>query len=231
MALCHCRSPVLALLWLQVGSHRRDSCEFSLVPRCTDRSRSASSRGVGSAQRRGRRAPAGQPHAGMPRMSACSCMAKDRWPSLRRRPSAPYRATPLSCSIAATTYLKLVADGFQGGAGHVSRVWKRESPTIAPRASGRQYGANRPEKAGTKERAAGVGDASVPAPRLSAAWPRIPSWSRSHWIAEPVTAMEPSRAYTGAWVAHLVGNRGDGASSRPRPVAGPVFSRRKFPVP
>ena len=29
-------------------------------------------------------------------------------------------------------------------------VWNRDRPTIAPRASARQYGANRPEKAGTK---------------------------------------------------------------------------------
>jgi hypothetical protein len=29
---------------------------------------------------------------------------------------------------------------------------------------------------------------------LSAASPMMPSWSRSHWIAEPVTAIEPSSA-------------------------------------
>ena len=34
----------------------------------------------------------------------------------------------------------------------------------------------------------------------------MPSWSRSHCTAEPVTAIEPSRAYTGGCVAELVGD-------------------------
>ncbi len=78
----------------------------------------------------------------------------------------------------------------------------RDSPTIAPRASERQYGANRPENAGTKyipplsstDRAS-VSDSS--APRM------MPSWSRSHCTAEPVTAIEPSRAYTTSWSPNL----------------------------
>ncbi len=69
----------------------------------------------------------------------------------------------------------------------------RDSPTIAPRASLRQYGANRPENAGTKYtpplsltwRASGS---------TSAAPEMMPSWSRSHCTAEPVTAIEPSSA-------------------------------------
>jgi hypothetical protein len=64
---------------------------------------------------------------------------------------------------------------------------------MAPRASLRQYGANRPENAGTKY-----------TPPLSSTWrassstsaapAMIPSWSRSHCTADPVTAIEPSRA-------------------------------------
>ena len=44
----------------------------------------------------------------------------------------------------------LVADRLQRRPGHVRIELKRDSPTIAPRASDRQYGANSPEKAGTK---------------------------------------------------------------------------------
>ena len=73
---------------------------------------------------------------------------------------------------------------------------KRDSPTIAPRASDRQYGANSPENAGTKY----TPPLSVTGPAsasLSLALEMMPSWSRSHCTAEPVTAMEPSSAYTG----------------------------------
>ena len=64
---------------------------------------------------------------------------------------------------------------------------------MAPRASERQYGANRPEKAGTKYTPplSSTVRASV---SLSAASVMIFIWSRSHCTAEPVTAMEPSRA-------------------------------------
>ena len=72
-------------------------------------------------------------------------------------------------------------------------VWKRDRPTIAPRASARQYGANRPEKAGTKYTPA-VSVTCAARVSLSAAPLMMPSWSRSHWTAAPVTAMEPSRA-------------------------------------
>jgi hypothetical protein len=72
----------------------------------------------------------------------------------------------------------------------------RDSPTIAPRASDRQYGANRPENAGTKY-----------TPPLSSTWranvstpPRRPD--QPELVAQPlhrgpVTAIEPSSAYTG----------------------------------
>ena len=72
-------------------------------------------------------------------------------------------------------------------------VLNRDSPTIAPRASERQYGANNPENAGTKYTPplSATWRASV---SLSAAPLMMPSWSRSHCTAEPVTAIEPSRA-------------------------------------
>jgi hypothetical protein len=72
-------------------------------------------------------------------------------------------------------------------------VLKRDIPTIAPRASERQKGAKSPEKAGTKYRPpeSSTWAASL---SMSAAPEMIPSWSRSHCTAEPVTAMEPSSA-------------------------------------
>ena len=58
----------------------------------------------------------------------------------------------------------------------------------------------------------------------------IPSWSRSHCTAEPVTAIEPSSAYTGSlspnWYATVV--------SSPcwlRTSSAPVVMSRKLPVP
>ena len=76
-------------------------------------------------------------------------------------------------------------------------MWKRDSPTMAPRASGRQYGANNPENAGTKY-APPVSSTWRASSSLCAASEMIPSWSRSHCTADPVTAIDPSRAYTGA---------------------------------
>jgi hypothetical protein len=71
-------------------------------------------------------------------------------------------------------------------------VLYRERPTIAPRASARQYGANRPENAGTKYMPplsstcrASASDCAAPL--------MMPNWSRSHCTADPVTAIEPSR--------------------------------------
>ena len=94
-------------------------------------------------------------------------------------------------------------------ASSTSRVWKavassaaramwllftnRVRPTMAPRASERQYGAKRPENAGTMYTPP---LSSTEAARVSTSGALLimPRLSRSHWISEPVTAMEPSSA-------------------------------------
>ena len=73
----------------------------------------------------------------------------------------------------------------------------RDSPTMAPRASLRQYGANRPENAGTKY-IPPLSLTCLARPSISDAPEMMPSWSRSHCTAEPVTAIDPSSAYTGS---------------------------------
>ena len=64
---------------------------------------------------------------------------------------------------------------------------------MAPRASGRQYGANRPENAGTKYTPP-LSSTVVASASTSGAEVMMPSWSRSHCTSEPVTAIEPSSA-------------------------------------
>ena len=64
-------------------------------------------------------------------------------------------------------------------------------PVIAPRALDFQYGANRPENAGTKYTPPLWSAARL---STSGAEPIRPSWSRSHWISEPARAIEPSSA-------------------------------------
>ena len=93
----------------------------------------------------------------------------------------------------------------------------RDSPTIAPRASERQYGANSPEKAGTKYTPP-LSDTWPAKPSISDAPEMMPSWSRNHCTAEPVTAIEPSSAYTGRCRAELVTHRGKQAMCRCAPV-------------
>ena len=74
----------------------------------------------------------------------------------------------------------------------------RVRPTSAPRASDRQYGANRPENAGTKY-APPLSSTVLASSSISGADEMIPRLSRSHWTSEPVTAIEPSSAYTVGW--------------------------------
>ena len=65
---------------------------------------------------------------------------------------------------------------------------------MMPRASLRQWGANRPEKAGTSTTSplSGTDRASA---STSDASPMMPRLSRSQPISAPATATEPSRAY------------------------------------
>ena len=134
---------------------------------------------------------------GTPRMSAWNCIRV----SLTTMPPSTLssvRSTPESAFIASST----------------SRVWKavasstaramwplltyRVSPTIAPRASARQYGANRPENAGTKY-APPLSSTVAASVSISGAEPMRPRLSRTHCTSEPVTAIEPSSAYTVGW--------------------------------
>ncbi len=71
---------------------------------------------------------------------------------------------------------------------------KRVRPTITPRASGRQYGANRPEKAGTKYTPPLSGTPPARA-SISEAAEMSPRLSRSHCTPAPAMATDPSRAY------------------------------------
>ena len=71
----------------------------------------------------------------------------------------------------------------------------RVIPTIVPRAYGSQYGEPRPVSAGTKYTPPVSGTLCARA-CVSDACEMIPSPSRSHWIAAPVTKIEPSIAYT-----------------------------------
>ena len=74
-----------------------------------------------------------------------------------------------------------------------ARVVPRVNPRQMPRASGLQYGAPSPAKAGTSvvPPASGTERAIV---SLSSALSRIPSPSRSHWIAAPPMKTLPSSA-------------------------------------
>ena len=60
------------------------------------------------------------------------------------------RSTPESAFIASSTSLVWNAVASSTARAMWPLLTYRVSPTIAPRASSRQYGANRPEKAGTK---------------------------------------------------------------------------------
>ena len=73
-------------------------------------------------------------------------------------------------------------------------VVNRVRPAMTPRASGRQCGANRPEKAGTNTTSPESGTERASASTSSAS-SMSPSSSRSHCTSDPATATEPSSAY------------------------------------
>ncbi len=70
---------------------------------------------------------------------------------------------------------------------------KRVRPTIAPRASLRQYGANRPENAGTKYTPP-LSSTVIASSSTSGAALMSFRLSRSHCTRAPVIAIEPSSA-------------------------------------
>src|SRR5690242_14805137 len=129
---------------------------------------------------------------GTPSTSAWNCISN----SLTTIPPSTLSSvssTPESARIASTTSTVWNAVASSAARARCALVTYRVNPTIAPRASLRQYGANRPEKAGTTyapplsstvRASASTSDALEIRPRLS----------RSHWISDPVTAIEPSSA-------------------------------------
>ena len=76
-------------------------------------------------------------------------------------------------------------------------IWARPAPRVRPvmmpRASGSHQGLPKPVSAGTKVTPplSGTDPASGP---MSAAVSMMPSPSRSHWMAAPLTKVEPSSA-------------------------------------
>ena len=74
-------------------------------------------------------------------------------------------------------------------------VTKRVRPANTPRALDFQYGANRPENAGTMYRPPLSSTDSASSSTSGAALMSF-RLSRSHCTSEPVTAIEPSSAYT-----------------------------------
>ena len=71
----------------------------------------------------------------------------------------------------------------------------REMPRIVPRACGSQSGAPRPVSAGTKTTPPESGTERASA-SLCSAEEMMPSPSRNHWMAAPVTKIAPSSAYS-----------------------------------
>lgn len=114
-------------------------------------------------------------------------------PSTRRVDSA----MPESASIASTTSRVCQPVASSTARARCPLVMYDVSPTTIPRASDRQCGANNPENAGTMKQPplSATVSASV---SISGALLISPRLSRNHCTSEPVIAIEPSSAYTGA---------------------------------
>ena len=130
---------------------------------------------------------------GRPRMSACSCMHN----LLAVMPPSTFSAAELrahrSCSMASRTSLGLVTDGFQRGPGQVRFGGGPGEPDDRPSGVGAPVGSEQAGKSGDEVDAPAILHAAARV-SISAAAPIMPSWSRSHCTAAPVTAIEPSRA-------------------------------------
>ena len=98
-------------------------------------------------------------------------------------------------------------------------------PEISPRASASQYGEPSPVSAGTKWTPP-VDSTERASASVSAASAIIPSPSRSHWTAAPVTKTAPSSAVTPGWAAAVRRMPCGGG-----PPSSPWFASTKLPVP
>ena len=114
-------------------------------------------------------------------------------PTHHRRPAARVSGRPLARTIASTASRVWNAIDSTTARARWARVVPRVIPTIVPRAYGSHHGEPSPVNAGTTYDAAAVVDLAASGP-ISAASAMMPSPSRSHWIAEPVEKIAPSRA-------------------------------------
>jgi hypothetical protein len=81
-------------------------------------------------------------------MSAWNCISSSL-PTMPPSTRSSFRSTPESAFMASSTSRVWYAVASSTARAMCPALTYRVSPTIAPRASLRQYGANRPEKAGT----------------------------------------------------------------------------------
>ena len=137
--------------------------------------------------------------------------------------------TPVSATIASSTSRVCQAVDSSAARARWPRFTNRVRPTITPRASLRQYGANRPENAGTNTTPplSSTDRASASTSSADRIRPRL---SRSHWTTAPAMAVEPSRAY----VAGEEPSRQATVVSRPEvegTICSPVLTSMKQPVP
>ena len=132
---------------------------------------------------------------GTPRMSAWNCM---RVSFLTMPPSTFSSVSSTPSEAASAIAASSTSRDWKAVASSTARamwflLWKRVMPTITPRASERQCGANRPENAGTTN-SPPLSSTCVARSSISGASLIRPRLSRIHCTSEPVTATEPSRA-------------------------------------
>ena len=104
-----------------------------------------------------------------------------------------FSLTPESASMASRTSRVCHAVASSVARAKWPLLTYRVMPTIAPRASPRQYGANRPENAGTKY-IPPLSSTVAASASTSSDFAIRPRLSRSHCTNAPVMAIEPSRA-------------------------------------
>ena len=157
---------------------------------------------------------------GTPSMSAWICMHR----SLAVTPPSTLSTSSVHAGVLLhrlDDVAALVADRLQRGPGQVRVGVEAGQPDDRAAGVGAPVRREQPGERRHEVDAAVVLDLRGPASRSRAAPLMMPSWSRSHCTAEPVTAIEPSSAYTGRLVAELVADRGQQAV----PPSGPARCR------
>ena len=193
------------------GSHRLSSAQLVRMSSSIPRTRRPDRPRRRRRARWSRRPPAGSPARRGCRPGTASAV------SLTTMPPSTFsavRSTPESAFIASSTSRVWNAVDSSTARARWPLLTNRVRPTIAPRASDRQYGANRPENAGTKYAPPLSSTVLASVLDLGGAAVIMPRLSRTHCTSEPVTAIEPSSAYTGRLVADLVADGGQQAVLR-----------------